>query len=68
MEQAGIRVLPQVCGDLEAVISAFRKGTLRQPEFVMPGCCGWRWKESRRRVRCRRGAHGKVRRDRAAWA
>jgi predicted Fe-Mo cluster-binding NifX family protein len=68
LEQAGIRVLPQVCGDLEAVLAAFREGTLGQREFAMPGCCGRRWDAGRRGARCRRGAEGKARRDRATCA
>jgi predicted Fe-Mo cluster-binding NifX family protein len=48
LEHAGIRVVPQICGGLECVINAFRSGTLTQPEFVMPGCCGRRWKMVRR--------------------
>jgi predicted Fe-Mo cluster-binding NifX family protein len=44
LEHAGIRVVPQVCGGLDRVIDAFRGGTLAQPEFAMPGCCGWRKK------------------------
>jgi predicted Fe-Mo cluster-binding NifX family protein len=68
LEQAGIRVLPQVCGDLEAVITAFRGGTLRRREFAMPGCCGRRWEAGRRGARCRRGRDGKVRENRAACA
>jgi predicted Fe-Mo cluster-binding NifX family protein len=40
LQQADIRVVPQVCGELDAVISAFRSGRLAQPEFAMPGCCG----------------------------
>jgi len=68
LEQAGIRVLPQVCGELEAVITAFRRGTLGQPEFAMPGCCGRRWETGRRGARCRRRAHGKARANRAACA
>jgi predicted Fe-Mo cluster-binding NifX family protein len=47
LEQAGIRVLPQICGELESVITAFRGGTLGQPEFAMPGCWGRRWEGGR---------------------
>jgi predicted Fe-Mo cluster-binding NifX family protein len=66
LQQAGIRVLPQVCGDLDAVITAFRGGTLRQPEFMMPGCCGRRWDAGPRGAWCRRGPGGKVRRTACA--
>ena len=40
LETGGIRVVPRVCGGLDSVIAAFRSGTLTQPEFAMPGCCG----------------------------
>jgi len=43
LEQARIRVVPHICGELDSVIAAFHRGTLTQPEFVMPGCCGRRW-------------------------
>ena len=55
LEQAGVRVLPQICGGLDSVIAAYRLGTLGQPEFAMPGCCGHRWKVGRRAARCRKG-------------
>jgi predicted Fe-Mo cluster-binding NifX family protein len=48
LKHAGVRVVPQICGELEAVIAAFRTGTLGQPEFTMPGCCGRRWESGRR--------------------
>jgi len=54
LEQAGIRVLPQICGELESVITAFRGGTLGQPEFAMPGCWGRRWEGGRRGARRRK--------------
>ncbi len=68
LEQAGIRVLPHICGELEPVIAAFRAGTLRQREFAMPGCCGRRWDAGRRGARCRRGAEGKACANGAACA
>ena len=40
LQQAGIRVVPQVCGGIDSVITAFVSGRLAQPEFAMPGCCG----------------------------
>lgn len=49
---AGITVVPQTCGDVEAVLAAFLKGGLAQGGFLMPGCCG------RRRFRARRGRGG----------
>jgi predicted Fe-Mo cluster-binding NifX family protein len=54
LERVGIRVLPQICGGLDSVIAAYRRGTLGQPEFAMPGCCGRRWKTERRGGRCRK--------------
>lgn len=39
LERAGIPVWPQVCGEIEAVIEAYRSRTLNRPEFIMPGCC-----------------------------
>ena len=39
LEHTGIRVLSQVCGELDAVITAYRRGTLNNAEFIMPGCC-----------------------------
>jgi len=49
---AGIEVIPQTCGDVEAVLAAFLKGSLARGGFLMPGCCG------RRRFRARRGRAG----------
>jgi predicted Fe-Mo cluster-binding NifX family protein len=66
LERAGIRVLPQICGGLDSVITAYRSGTLGQPEFAMPGCCGRRWETGRRGARCRRGFHSKPRENRTA--
>jgi predicted Fe-Mo cluster-binding NifX family protein len=40
LQHAGIRVLPQICGEIDAVIAAYRAGTLNHPQYVMPGCCG----------------------------
>ena len=66
LEQAGIRVVSHICGELEAVITAFREGTLGQPEYAMPGCCGRRWEAGRRGARCRKGLHSMVRESRTA--
>ena len=57
LEHAGIRVLPQICGGLDSVIAAYRRGALGQPEFVMPGCCGRRWEAERRGGRCRKDSN-----------
>ncbi len=40
---AGVRVVPRICGDIEAVLRACRNGKLDAPELQMPGCCGRRW-------------------------
>jgi len=50
---AGIEVIPQTCGDVEAVLAAFLNGGLNRGGFLMPGCCG-----RRRRFRARRGRGG----------
>jgi predicted Fe-Mo cluster-binding NifX family protein len=38
LTRSGVRVLPYLCGDVEAVVEAFFLDTLDQPEFRMPGC------------------------------
>jgi len=48
----GIRVLSQICGDVEEVLVAFHDGTLGQRRYAMPGCCG---RQSRQRRCNRRG-------------
>ena len=48
---AGLVLHPQVCGAVEEVLEAFRKGQLDQAAFVMPGCCGRRRRGRRRRGR-----------------
>ena len=68
LEQAGIRVVSHICGELEPVIGAFRTGTLGHPEFAMPGCCGRRWGSGRRGARCRRGRNAKAGEKRTAFA
>lgn len=40
IEAHGIRVVSDLCGEVEAVLRAFAEGTLRREEFQMPGC--WR--------------------------
>jgi predicted Fe-Mo cluster-binding NifX family protein len=57
LEKVGIRVMPQICGGIESVIDAYRRGTLGQPEFAMPGCCGRRWEVGRPGARCRKGSN-----------
>jgi len=43
LQQVGIRVVAEVCGDIEGVLAAYLSGQLCSPEFKMPGCCGRRW-------------------------
>jgi predicted Fe-Mo cluster-binding NifX family protein len=50
---AGIRVIAQICGQVEEVISAFLGGRLSDPVYLMPGCCG-----RRRRFRGGAGSGG----------
>lgn len=35
----GIRVIAQVCGHVDEVLSAFIAGRLEEERFAMPGCC-----------------------------
>ncbi len=55
LELVGIRVLAQVCGDIEAVVAAYRTKRLNRQEFAMPGCWRRPWQPLRRGARCRRG-------------
>ena len=57
VEARGIRVVPWAAGPVEEVIGAFQQGTLTQPRFTMPGCCG-------RRGRGRHGRGGRQGRGR----
>ena len=36
----GVHVVPRICGEVEAVIRAYCRGTLGTREFQMPGCGG----------------------------
>jgi predicted Fe-Mo cluster-binding NifX family protein len=58
LKHAGIRVWGQICGQIEAVLAAYRAGQLSSPEFVMPGCCGRRLATPNGKLRCgrRRGS------------
>lgn len=38
LARAGVRVVAQVCGEVEAVLQAFLSRTLDAPEFALPGC------------------------------
>ncbi|MBN2451629.1 MAG: NifB/NifX family molybdenum-iron cluster-binding protein [Lentisphaeria bacterium] len=53
LSAAGIEVIPQICGDVEAVLAGFLNGGLARGGFLMPGCCG-----RRRRFRGRHGRGG----------
>ena len=59
LTENGIKVYGRVCGNLDDVLAAFVAGTLGQPRFAMPGCCGGQ----RRRFRggCRRGSRDSFR-------
>ncbi len=48
IEARGIRIVPWVAGEVNAVLSAFLAGKLPDPQFMMPGRCG---RGRRRRVR-----------------
>jgi predicted Fe-Mo cluster-binding NifX family protein len=54
LELVGIRVLAQVCGDIETVVAAYQTGRLKRPEFMMPGCGRQTGKSLRRGARCRK--------------
>ncbi len=54
LSAAGIDVIPQTCGDVEQILTAFARGELRQDAFLMPGCCGRRRRFGARRRRGRR--------------
>ena len=54
LEHLGIHVMSQVCGEVEAVITAYRTGTLNNRDFLMPGCCGRRWGAPDGKPRCKR--------------
>jgi predicted Fe-Mo cluster-binding NifX family protein len=38
LHRDGVRVVAQVCGEVEAVLKAFLGRTLNAPEFRLPGC------------------------------
>jgi predicted Fe-Mo cluster-binding NifX family protein len=40
LENAGIRVIPHICGEVDEVLKAFLSSRLNRPEFAMPGCWG----------------------------
>ena len=49
IEAAGIRVFPNIVGNVKRVVRAYAQGRPLSPTFVAPGCC-------RQRRRCRWGA------------
>lgn len=42
LSTAGVKVIPQTCGEVERVLAAFISGQLNHDAFLMPGCCGRR--------------------------
>ncbi len=57
LSSTGIRVVPHICGNVDAVLAAFLDGSLGHKAYVMPGCCGRRRRGQNgpRRGRGRRG-------------
>jgi predicted Fe-Mo cluster-binding NifX family protein len=56
LNSAGIRVIPNTCGPLEDVITAFSKGNLTEQAFLMPGCPGRQYRHRHRHgMRWRKG-------------
>ncbi|MGB9625838.1 MAG: NifB/NifX family molybdenum-iron cluster-binding protein [Phycisphaerae bacterium] len=49
LRSAGVRVVSQICGQVDEVMRSFLLGDIENDHFRMPGCCG------RRRFRERRG-------------
>jgi predicted Fe-Mo cluster-binding NifX family protein len=57
LQAAGIRVIPQICGDVEDVVQAFIASHLNDRAFLMPGCRERRrhgWRGAPRGVPCSR--------------
>lgn len=51
----GIAIHARICGEIDAVLEAYRHGRLDDTGFLMPGCCGkQRRRGHRRRGGCRR--------------
>jgi predicted Fe-Mo cluster-binding NifX family protein len=46
---SGIKVISQICGDVDQVFDAYMKGRIRQEIFFMPGCRGWQMRHRRGR-------------------
>jgi predicted Fe-Mo cluster-binding NifX family protein len=52
LANAGVEVVPRLCGDVECVLASYIAGQLGQGSFLMPGCCGRRrraWNQHNRR-------------------
>ena len=60
LETAGLKVFPFLTGEVEEILEAFTSGSLDEPQFLLPGCCGHRRGSPRRRRRC---GHRKERRE-----
>ena len=62
---AGVKVIPQTCGEVEQVLAAFITGRLTQDAFLMPGCRGRRrrFQGGRRCGRSRRKNQGLLNRN-----
>jgi predicted Fe-Mo cluster-binding NifX family protein len=60
LKKAGVRVVADICGEIDAVMAAYGAGGLEKPEFLMPGCCGRRWGRMHRAGQCKKAArmHG----------
>jgi len=43
LQSAGVQVLPNLCGEVNAVLRAFCGRRQRWAEFLMPGCGNPRW-------------------------
>lgn len=56
----GIRLVPFVAGETEAVLAAYLAGNLPSSSLAMPGCCGRRrrFRGGRGGRECRRGSDG----------
>jgi len=55
LRSAGVQVVPDVCGPVDDVLSAFADGRLDEDTYAMPGCRGGRRRTRlgrRRRGRC----------------
>jgi predicted Fe-Mo cluster-binding NifX family protein len=51
LASAGMRVIPNTCGSLKEVVSAFYAGDLTEQAFLMPGCPGRQHRQRHRRGR-----------------